>query len=74
MSSYPLAAANIVKSQFGKVFKGFIFFQVVSSYLQVLYTSTDLESDISAPFKAGISRQVQTCLQSIATHTRYYKT
>jgi hypothetical protein len=37
---------------------------IVSSYLQVIKTSTDLDSEFSAPFKAGTSRQVQTCLQS----------
>ncbi len=37
---------------------------IVSSYLQVIKTSTDLNSEFSAPFKAGMSRQVQTCLQS----------
>ncbi len=36
----------------------------ISSYLQVINTSTDLNSEFSAPFKAGTSRQVQTCLQS----------
>jgi hypothetical protein len=36
----------------------------LSSYLQVIKTSTDLDSEFSAPFKAGTSRQVQTCLQS----------
>jgi len=63
VSSYPLAAANIVKSRFGKVFKSFIFFQDDSSYSQVLKTSTDPEPKFSAPFKAGTFRQVQTCLQ-----------
>jgi hypothetical protein len=37
---------------------------ILSSYLQVIKTSTDLDSEFSAPFKAGTSRQVQTCLQS----------
>jgi hypothetical protein len=36
----------------------------LSSYLQVIKTSTDPDSEFSAPFKAGTSRQVQTCLQS----------
>jgi hypothetical protein len=36
----------------------------ISSYIQVIKTSTDLDSEFSAPFKAGTSRQVQTCLQS----------
>jgi hypothetical protein len=35
----------------------------LSSYLQVIKTSTDLDSEFSALFKAGTSRQVQTCLQ-----------
>ncbi len=42
------------------VFKYFI----LSSYLQVIKRSTDLYSEFSAPFKAGTSRQVQTCLPS----------
>jgi hypothetical protein len=36
----------------------------LSSYLQVIKTSTDPDSEFSAPFKAGTSRQVQTCLQA----------
>jgi len=44
----------------------------LSSDLQVLETSTDLNSEISAPFKAGTSRQVQTCLQYTKIHTKKY--
>ncbi len=54
----------IVKSGFGRVFKQFIY---SSRYLQVVWTSTDLDPKFSAPFKAGKSRQVQTCLQ----YTKY---
>ena len=38
----------------------YIVFQA-SSYSQVLLTSTDLSQQFSAPFKAGNSRQAQTC-------------
>jgi len=37
-----------------------IVFQALG-YSQVLYTSTDPSQKFSAPFKAGNSRQVQTC-------------
>jgi len=48
----------VVKILFGWIFN--IVFQA-SSYLQVIYTSTDLCQQFSVLFKAGNSRQAQTC-------------
>ncbi len=41
-----------------------------SSYLQVIFTSTDPCQQIKAPFKAGKSRQAQTCYISYNGNTK----
>jgi hypothetical protein len=56
-----------VKILFGWVLQSI--FQA-SSYLQVVKTSTDLEQQFSAPFKAGNSRQVQTCYKATVQKTK----
>jgi hypothetical protein len=50
--------AHIVKNLFGLYFRYFI---LASSYLHVLWTSTDPSQQFPAPFKPGNSRQAQTC-------------
>ncbi len=45
-------------------------FYNLQCYWQVLQTSTDLDQQFSAPFKAGNSRQVQTCYKTNGSNTK----
>jgi hypothetical protein len=58
---------TVVKILFGRIFNNV--FQA-SSYLQVVSTSTDPPHKLSAPFKAGNSRQALTCCISQEYNTK----
>ena len=75
MSSYPLAAANIVKSRFGKVSQmilvSFKFFQVIyKSYRQVL-TSSQISRLLLKPGFLDKFRLAYNSNQYIHDYTRY---
>ena len=75
MSSYPLAAANIVKSRFGKVSQMIYFlsslFQVIyKSYRQVL-TSSQMSRLLLKPGFLDKFRLAYNVKQHIQDHTRY---
>jgi len=56
-----------VKNLFGLFFRYCI---SASSYLHVVLTSTDPCQQFSAPFKAGSSRQAQTCYISYNSNSK----
>jgi len=58
---------SIVKNMFG--FTISLLFNL-QCYWQVLQTSTDPNQQCSAPFKAGNSRQVQTCYKPMVQWQR----
>jgi hypothetical protein len=58
---------DIVKHLFGL---DFIYCSLASSYLHVVYTSTDPSQHFTAPFKVGKSRHAQSCYISQNYNTK----
>ncbi len=58
---------SIVKNMFGFTIH---YWYNLQGYWQVLQTSTDPDQQFSAPFKAGNSRQVQTCYKPTVQRQR----
>jgi hypothetical protein len=65
--SFPAKNTIIVENTFGF---SILYWYNLQCYWQVLQTSTDPDQQFSAPFKAGNSRQVQTCYKSMVQRQR----